>query len=149
MMATPRLALKNKRGFRGRRRSVSHCDKFRLEPLIGEREGALLKRKERRKMKAEFYNTISLSGDDLTEARESNKHQNDVILEIFRTCNEALTPFEVQDCLFAKKIYRWPITSIRRAITDLQKLGKLIKTSQMRSGRYGKPNYCWQIQSAA
>ena len=56
------------------------------------------------------------------------------------------TPFEVSDYY-----NRWfdpiPITSIRRAMTNLERAGKLEKTGQMKMERYGKPNHLWKVKS--
>lgn len=51
------------------------------------------------------------------------------------------TPFEVQDALATDA----PITSIRRAMSDLTRKGFLIKTSEQRLGELGNLNYCWKL----
>ena len=40
---------------------------------------------------------------------------------------------------------RAPITSIRRAITDLTNEGKLVKTNSLKKGNYGKKCHCWKL----
>ena len=38
-----------------------------------------------------------------------------------------------------------PITSIRRAMTNLTKRGVLVKTDHKRRGRHGRSEYMWQL----
>ena len=40
-----------------------------------------------------------------------------------------------------------PLTSIRRAITNLEKKGKLEKTDIQKEGMYGKKTFCWVFKS--
>lgn len=51
------------------------------------------------------------------------------------------TPFEVH----RRTGLRCPITSVRRAITDLTTAGYLKKTGTMKPGEYGKPNHTWKL----
>lgn len=87
-----------------------------------------------------YYNTNNETGDTLTTSRRNTTTQETNILTIFRgRPGRPMTPFDVQDDLG----HEVPITSIRRAITDLTFRGLLRKTSTMRSGRFGKMNHCW------
>jgi predicted transcriptional regulator len=52
-----------------------------------------------------------------------------------------MTPFDVQDDVG----HHVPITSIRRAITNLTQKGILIKSEVTKMGRHGKMNYCWEL----
>lgn len=93
---------------------------------------------------AVFYKTVNLPTDELRAARQSNNIQNTRVLAIFEKNPEGLTPFE------AGRIYNGqypeiPLTSVRRAVTDLEKSGRLEKTGAMRAGGYGKPNHVWKI----
>lgn len=54
--------------------------------------------------------------------------------------NEYLSPSTVWNA-FGQ---RWPITSIRRAITNLTGDGHLIKTSKTVQGEFGRNEYCWK-----
>ncbi len=90
-----------------------------------------------------YYNTNGLKGRGLFDSEQRAKTQEDIILEIFRNISDA-TPFEVQEILaIGGKVY--PITSIRRAITNLTKGGKLRKTNIRRIGEYGQMNYAWTL----
>lgn len=73
--------------------------------------------------------------------------QDEIILALFKKeAHRDITPFEMESCLRLNG-HNYPITSIRRAITNLTKDGKLIKTSNMRPGEYGKPTYAWKYKS--
>ena len=90
-----------------------------------------------------FYNTINAMGRDLFTANQKALGQEGLILEIFKEVGRELTPFEVDERL-RRNGYVYPITSIRRSITNLTKSGRLEKTSIRRSGEYGQMNYTWK-----
>ena len=91
-----------------------------------------------------FYNTIAQTGQLLLEFRERSERQEDIVLEIFTQQRSKLTPFDVQKIAEAKG-YSWPITSIRRAITQLTNNGKLRKLEAMKKEMYGTPNHYWIV----
>lgn len=94
-------------------------------------------------MNKSFYNTIgaSMAQLDLFEAHASTQEAR--VLEFFRErSHEAFTPFDVQKAVFYANT---PITSVRRAITNLTKAGKLFKTSDQKDGNYGTKNHKWQL----
>ena len=39
----------------------------------------------------------------------------------------------------------WPLTSVRRAITNLSSDGELVKTNDKVTGIYGKPEHLWRL----
>lgn len=96
---------------------------------------------------SEFYNTISLGGEELKKATSSAASQCDNIMKIFYECipGAMCTPANIHEvyCMRFKSV---PITSIRRAMTDLTDEGKLEKTTFMSTGAYGKPNYRWRLK---
>lgn len=69
--------------------------------------------------------------------------QSQTIHEWFKkNPKEAATPFEIMDhCKF-----KCPITSIRRAMTDLTSEGLLVKTNEKVVERYGISNYKWMLK---
>jgi len=92
--------------------------------------------------RADFYNTISLTGDELAEAKSGARTQESRVLAYFRAFPDLeLTPWQVQS-----KFPRWPITSVRRAITNLTAEGCLVRTHHQRPGPHGKPSYCWKLR---
>jgi hypothetical protein len=94
-----------------------------------------------------FYNTISLEGLELSTANLKTLKQEEFITEIFKNNPQSLIiPSQVLKAY--KRIYQkdTPITSIRRAITDLTNKNILRKTSVMATGEYGKKEHCWCLK---
>lgn len=96
-------------------------------------------------LQLDFYNTIHESGQVLKSSQEQAQKQGERVHNIFlmhRNC--AFTPAEIHSAY--ERLYdRTPLTSIRRAITNLTELGKLRKLPEMKEGIYGKPNHKWQL----
>ena len=86
-----------------------------------------------------FYNTINEVSTVMVAAHTLKRTQESVILECFRTAKEPLSPSMVH---FLTKI-KCPITSIRRAISDLTKRGRLTKTPKYTIGKFGKKEHLW------
>ena len=92
-----------------------------------------------------YYNTNDEAGETLQRSRGTTTNQEVMILAIFETYpNEGLTPFDIEDFVRDQEV-SWPITSIRRAITDLTNAGKLTKTNDKKLGRYGKNVHTWKL----
>ena len=91
-----------------------------------------------------YYNTTELAGDELKKAWSDAETQELKILVLFREHPRVtFTPFEVMRHVFPDG--RTPITSVRRAITNLTDSGALVKTPHQREGEYGKVCYCWRL----
>ena len=91
-----------------------------------------------------FYNTVDLKDQELKKAEKNCDHQEERILRIYATHGGELTPFDV--CNVFNKLYKpIPITSVRRAITNLTKRGKLRKCDRMKTEIYGQPNHYWKL----
>jgi len=91
-----------------------------------------------------FHNTINESGQKLDTSEKMCITQEQLVLSFFQKSRTLLSPFQVH-AVFPQ----YPITSIRRAMTNLTKDGKLIKTDKMRQGAYGKANYLWGLPSVS
>jgi hypothetical protein len=92
-----------------------------------------------------FYNTVDLPEPQLKIADKNAEKQEDVILNFFRSnATKSFTPFDVQKS--CKLLSSTPITSIRRAITNLTLNNRLVKTNELKPGEYGKPNYTWKLR---
>jgi len=91
-----------------------------------------------------YYNTNNESGLDLRESWYSNANQDELVLKLFQIhAPRTFTPDEIEEiCNRCNR--RWPITSIRRAISTLTKHGNLTKTSELREGKYGKKTHAWK-----
>ena|SRR5438128_9656880 len=91
-----------------------------------------------------FYNTIHLTGEPLADAETHCRNQEERILFLFRTYNIPMAPSEV----FNKWQLVWPvvpITSIRRAMTNLTKRGELRRAERLKTGLYGYLEHDWEI----
>ena len=93
-------------------------------------------------MSKEYYNTINESTDDYKKSETKAKKQKDQIFAIYRHTLRPMTPAEIWDG-YGFKNNNTPLTSIRRAITNLESEGLLEKTDIQKPGIYGKMNYCW------
>ena len=92
-------------------------------------------------MSTSFYDTIGLTGPALDKAQSSAKSQEAEILRLFRSGYIALAPSEVLRLLNT----RAPITSIRRAMTNLTTQGLLVKLDSLQPGPFGKPEHAWSL----
>lgn len=88
-----------------------------------------------------YYNTLKLKGKDLELARENAKSQEDFIKWVFDNESDLqITPSQMNE-LYGNNT---PITSIRRAITNLTNSDYLEKTDIQVMGIYGKPEHVWK-----
>lgn len=99
-----------------------------------------------------YFNTTKESGATLKNNVAKAKSQEEEILKLFNKdlCNYKIkknesfkvkaTPSNIYACF-----PNYPITSIRRALTNLTKQGKLIKTNEKRIGMYGRSEYVWKL----
>lgn len=96
-----------------------------------------------------FHNTIGLEGQELKQAEIQAGTQQGRILEYFKRDPTAWhTPDDVWDAVFPEPItgMRTPLQSIRRAITNLEKAGHLVKSYEAKvMGRYGKRTNQWAL----
>lgn len=96
-----------------------------------------------------YFNTTNESGTTLNNNVAKAKSQEEEIINVFifekgisikKETNLGFSPSELYDGLET-----YPITSIRRALTNLTKQGKLIKTDEKRIGMYGRSEYVWKL----
>jgi hypothetical protein len=91
-----------------------------------------------------FYNTINIAGTDLNNQKQKAMTQTQIVMEFFRhNPKRSFTPFEVCQAAFNNSC---PVTSVRRAITVLEKEGLLIKLTERRNGDYGVLNHLWKFR---
>jgi len=98
--------------------------------------------KPRRQVSAgSFYNTTGVTGNQLQQYRQQAESQESVILQFFlEHPHSAYTPSEL-----SKLLPRAPLTSIRRAVSDLTREGLLEKTTAQKNGIYNRPEYKWRL----
>jgi len=89
-----------------------------------------------------YHNTTGLEDRALEKRLEQAESQEERAEAFFRARKgRRFTPFEVQERAFPNT----PITSVRRAISNLTEAGVLRKTEETREGRYGQPNHTWTL----
>lgn len=97
-----------------------------------------------------FYNTTSETGPTLTAYKAQAKTQRDAVLTFFRlNPGVTFTPFEVLDKMIQWEMIdpRTPVTSIRRAMTDLTDAGVIVKLDLAKPERYGRGNHVWRLRN--
>ena len=88
-----------------------------------------------------YYNTTQETGESLTQSHQKAKSQDDAIYQYFVTTGKALSPSMVLNGLGLN----CPITSVRRAMCNLTKEGKIFKTKETVLGMYGKKETLWML----
>ena len=90
-----------------------------------------------------FFNTTHEINPRLSRLRQATINQDALLLSFFRGhAGELFSPSEawVRTGMEAQFV---PLTSIRRAISNLTRDGYLVKTAVKREGSYGRPESCW------
>ena len=92
-----------------------------------------------------YYNTTHLEGSELVEAWKQATNQEAKVLVLFRAHPaKYFSAPEVANKVFPNQSV--PLTSVRRAITDLTNAGCLVRTDSKVPGLYGKDNYQWRLR---
>jgi Fe2+ or Zn2+ uptake regulation protein len=91
-----------------------------------------------------YYNTTNEKGIKLKESHRKAKTQEEVIYSFFLMHGKPLSPSQV----LKKLNLECPITSIRRALTNLTNEGKIIKTGVKTVGLYNKKEHLWRLRTA-
>ncbi len=91
-------------------------------------------------MEATFYNTTHLQGKELIKETKNALTQEQFILKLFKKHKK----------LSASQAWRYfktrtPLTSVRRAITNLLKKGFISKTDNYTIGYFGKKETIYKI----
>jgi hypothetical protein len=92
-----------------------------------------------------FHNPVNIPAAQLAQEQFKANSLAMLILQFFKKnpgCT--FTPFEIQDKLY---LHNRPITSIRRAMTDLTQTDPplLVKTDITKPGNYKYDNHCWRL----
>ena len=90
-----------------------------------------------------YYTTTEETGSELAESHAKAKTQEKKILLCFPDQGNPLSASVI--CEMLNDAY--PITSIRRALTDMTNQGDLEKTDKKVMGRYGKREHQWQLKT--
>ncbi len=95
-----------------------------------------------------YHNTTNVSGDQLARYQDKALSQDQRLLAYFELVYNSgggyllLTPSVAKALVFGDKI---PITSVRRALSNLTREGDLVKTGKRAKGPYGRPEFCWSL----
>ena len=96
-----------------------------------------------------FFNTTNESGQALKECvRAVNKQEKEVLgkyKELALANIVPTTPYAPSE--LHKLLPQYPITSIRRAITNLTNAGYLRKTGVKIVSPWGRREHCWQLHN--
>lgn len=88
-----------------------------------------------------YFNTTDSAGRELRQYVADAECQEGKLLTWFGDADGCYSPSMLRRLVFVNKA---PLTSVRRAITNLTNSGQLVKTSHQVQGPYGKPEYCWR-----
>jgi len=91
-----------------------------------------------------YYNTTESTQPDLANYRLKAKSQEERILESLKQSQnrgQSFSPSLIKSVLFPGT----PITSVRRALTNLTNAGELVKTDKQVRGPYGRPEFEWRL----
>jgi Fe2+ or Zn2+ uptake regulation protein len=94
-----------------------------------------------------FHNTTNESGQLLMDFITKATKQNEIIKDFFAwNYHGKFTASMVHDHLAKSGYDKWPLTSVRRAMTDLAKTGILDKLEEKREGPYGRPEHFYTFR---
>ena len=90
-----------------------------------------------------YHNTTRETGRTLVKKEIKALTQEERILAHFaKNKNILMTPSQVWD-----HMQEYPLTSVRRGISNLTRLGPLERTDNFREGIYGAREHCWVLPS--
>jgi hypothetical protein len=91
----------------------------------------------------DYYNTNNEVGTALADSRDTARCQQERILKYFKwSFHDGFSPDEIWVLVFQRSI---PLTSVRRAVTNLTLEGHLVKTEHTKVGCYGKRCHVWML----
>ncbi len=94
-----------------------------------------------------YHNTTNVSGDQLARYQDKALSQDQRLLAYFKLVYNSgggyiqLTPTMARQNIFSNKVL---ITSVRRALSNLTRDGKLRMSGQTK-GPYGRPEHYWRL----
>lgn len=108
-------------------------------PAVGATEGGIVTAKV-----YDFHNTTA--EDELLAEFSTKAAAQDVLVYVFFLNHPGVlySPSQILEYVFKNRV---PITSVRRAMSNLTRDGKLTKTDIKRKGIYGRPECCWKLEA--
>ena len=90
-----------------------------------------------------YHNTTESTGTELRTYQDKAKAQDERILAFLKEDpTRPITPSAALNWIFKGEV---PITSVRRALTNLTDRGELVKTHVQVKGPYGRPEFVWRL----
>jgi len=87
-----------------------------------------------------YFNTTHETGATLAEYEAKASTQEGIILLILQTAGRPMTPTQIH-----RKIgHKWPITSVRRALSVLVRREQARKTNSFQPGPYRRREHKWE-----
>jgi hypothetical protein len=96
-------------------------------------------------MRRSYHNTTGSGGGTLDKYEAKARTQELAVSRWFVMHAGDYTPSEVWGAVFTRMV---PLTSVRRAMTNLTNAGVLEKTEKQRAGLYGRPEYAWRLSTS-
>lgn len=96
-----------------------------------------------------FHNTTGETGIQLEAFTKKAQTQDEVVLTFFKNYpNHDFSPSKLHEYLIKYSLIdnATPLTSIRRALTNLTVAGKLIKTEQTVMSKFNRHEYIWKLK---
>jgi len=90
-----------------------------------------------------YHASTEIGKQQLIEFEYKAKNQEESVIAIFRRFKRPMTPSEVWACL---EYTEWPLTSVRRAMSNLQEAGKLEIMKKTKKGIYGRPEHYYKTR---
>ncbi len=91
-----------------------------------------------------YYNTTNETNPQLKQNQEKAKTQKDIVLSLFKKNKDRKMSASMIHKLTGLNC---PLTSIRRAISDLHSEGQITKANIKVSGVYGRAENTWKIEN--
>lgn len=96
--------------------------------------------------KGRVYRTKHFTQAQIDHLKEkATDQEKDIARWFFRHPTAEVGP----SALHAQQGYDWPLTSTRRAITNLTDAGILFKTDRTATGEFGRPEHLWTWRAPA
>ncbi len=93
---------------------------------------------------SKYFNTTRIDDKLLEAGLAATRTQEEYILLLWRVRQRAFTPSEMTTmCSGYGKT--WPMTSVRRAISNLTDEGFLVRLDRQKIGIYGRPEHFWRL----
>ncbi len=128
----------------GPQQRCSQCGELLTEPACGMTHAAQAAELAAANAPSHF-DTTHEPPEDVHAYRAQCGHQQRLVIDWWLAHpNAEATPFQIRDRVLPEA----PITSARRAITNLATAGVLVKTGKKRGERLGRRNYLWALAPA-